>query len=146
MSQNIYFFHLACYFDSKQHSASSEAAMFNFGTKDFHRITSTCVSLVPRRLVFCVQTTRKSSQVQINVCKWKIVELYLYSEKFQSLNLPITSQCYACRKFEWQSTGLVIQRTRVRFPAGRPRSCIFRNWSRFRSYNVYLYDTRISYT
>ena len=25
-------------------------------------------------------------------------------------------------------------------------SCIFRNWSRFGSYNVYLYDTRISYT
>ena len=34
----------------------------------------------------------------------------------------------------------------VRFPAGRPWSCIFRNWSRFGSYNVYLYDTRISYT
>ena len=27
-----------------------------------------------------------------------------------------------------------------------PWSCIFRNWSRFGSYNVYLYDTRISYT
>ena len=25
-------------------------------------------------------------------------------------------------------------------------SCIFRNWSRFGSYNVYLHDTRISYT
>ena len=40
----------------------------------------------------------------------------------------------------------VIQRTRVRFPAGRPWSCIFHNWSRFGSYNVYLHDTRISYT
>ena len=30
--------------------------------------------------------------------------------------------------------------------AGRPWSCIFRNWSRFGSYNVYLNDTRISYT
>ena len=36
--------------------------------------------------------------------------------------------------------------TRVRFPAGRPWSCIFRNLSRFGSYNVYLHDTRISYT
>ena len=42
------------------------------------------------------------------------------------------------------STGLVIQRMRVRFPAGRPWSCIFRNWSRFGSYNVYLKDIRIS--
>ena len=33
-----------------------------------------------------------------------------------------------------------------RFPAGRPWSCIFRYWSRFGSYNVYLNDTRISYT
>ena len=41
--------------------------------------------------------------------------------------------------------GLVIQRSRVRFPAGRPWSCIFRNWSRFGSYNVYIYDTRILY-
>ena len=24
--------------------------------------------------------------------------------------------------------------------------CIFRNWSRFGSYNIYLHDTRISYT
>ena len=28
----------------------------------------------------------------------------------------------------------------------RPWSCIFRNWSRFGSYNVYLCDTRIYYT
>ena len=41
--------------------------------------------------------------------------------------------------------GVVIQRSRVRFPAGRPWSCIFRNWSRFGSCNVYLNDTRISY-
>ena len=35
---------------------------------------------------------------------------------------------------------------RVRFQAaGRPWSCIFRNWSRFGSYNVYLNDTRISH-
>ena len=40
----------------------------------------------------------------------------------------------------------MIQRTRVRFPAGRPWSCIFRNWSRFGSYNVYLNDTQISYS
>ena len=40
---------------------------------------------------------------------------------------------------KWQSTGLVIQRMRVRFPPGRPWSCIFRNWSRFGSYNVYRY-------
>ena len=45
-----------------------------------------------------------------------------------------------------QSTGLVIQTTRVRLPAGRPWSCIFRNWSRFGSYIVYLNDTQISYT
>ena len=36
----------------------------------------------------------------------------------------------------WSS--IVIQRTWVRFPAGRPWGCIFRNWSRFRSYNVYI--------
>ena len=34
----------------------------------------------------------------------------------------------------------------VIFPAGKPWSCIFCNWSRFGSYNVYLYDTQISYT
>ena len=39
--------------------------------------------------------------------------------------------------------GLLIQRTRVRFPAEMPWSCIFRNWSRFGSYNVYLSDSRI---
>ena len=44
------------------------------------------------------------------------------------------------------TTGVAIQRRWVRFPARRPWSCIFRNWSRFGSYNVYLNDTRISYT
>ena len=39
-----------------------------------------------------------------------------------------------------------MQRTRVRFPAGRPWSCIFRNWSWLGSYNVYLNDPRIFYT
>ena len=39
-----------------------------------------------------------------------------------------------------------IMCTRVRFPAGRPWNCIFRNWSRFGSYNVYLNNTRISCT
>ena len=33
-----------------------------------------------------------------------------------------------------------VQRLRVRFPAGMPWSCIFCNWSRFGSYNVYLYN------
>ena len=32
------------------------------------------------------------------------------------------------------------------YPAGRPWSCIFRNWSGFGSYIVYLIDTRISNT
>ena len=40
----------------------------------------------------------------------------------------------------------VTSSIQVRFLAGRPWSCIFRNWSRFGSYNVYIYDTRISYT
>ena len=41
----------------KTASTLSEAAMFNFDTKDFHR------------LVFCVQTTRKSSQAERNL-RW----------------------------------------------------------------------------
>ena len=39
-----------------------------------------------------------------------------------------------------------VKTTRVRFPAGGPWSCIFRSWSQFGSYNVYLNDTRISNT
>ena len=45
---------------------------------------------------------------------------------------------------QWYSTGLVIQRTRVRFPAGRPWRCIFRNWSQFGSYDVYRKPPNIS--
>ena len=62
--------------------------------------------------------------------------MYIYTELAPKLS---TAASVAQRL----STGLVIQRTRVRFPAGRPWSCIFRNWSQFGSYNVYLNDTRI---
>ena len=33
----------------------------------------------------------------------------------------------------------------ISIQSGRPWSCIFRNWPRFGSYNVYPYNTRISY-
>ena len=46
-----------CCFDSKQHRLyPTLSAMFNFDTKDFHW------------LVLCVQTTHKSSQVELETC------------------------------------------------------------------------------
>ena len=36
---------------------------------------------------------------------------------------------------------IVIRRTLVRFPTGRPWSCIFRNWFRFGPHNVYVHNT-----
>ena len=55
-------FRCECCFDSKQQVQS--AAMFNFDAKDF------------RGLVFCVQTTRKSSQVERNL-RWNLNKLKL---------------------------------------------------------------------
>ena len=55
---SFFFFHLAgVLLWYKITSTSSKDAMFNFDTKDFHR------------LVFCVQTTRKSSQAERNL-RW----------------------------------------------------------------------------
>ena len=66
---------------------------------------------------------------------------YLYAAIIEMENRCIMATFLMC----WVKN-LLTNRTRVRFPAGRPWSCIFRNWSRFGSYNVYLIDTRISNT
>ena len=108
--------------------------------------------------IMCILTTLEFLNITLNFiytdneCKWQILllvypytspalELYIYIYIYTELapKLPAATASVA----QWWSTGLVIQRTRVRFPAARLWSCIFRNWSRFGSYNVYLNDTRI---
>ena len=83
----------------------------------------------------------KNLQSQVN----KFNELYIHMSEYRSpLKINPWRRDMVSALFKIILLPVVIQRTRVRFPAGRPWSCIFRNLSRFGSYNIYLNDTRIS--
>ena len=118
-------------------------------------------------IIFGIYTCCQQMKVKVCVGNLSVVKIYIIRPKpgpvaknatprpsgWESNPCPLDYQTSALPlsyRSCWRQLGcefsLVIQRTRVRFPAGRPWSCIFGNWSWFGSYNVYLYDIRISYT
>ena len=88
--------------------------------------------------VYNMHQDTKSARL-IAVCK-RTFKARLHGRFFSFWRMRLSGWCSG------SITGLVIQRSRVRFPAGGPWSCIFRSWSRFGSYNVYHIDTQISNT